>query len=781
MGTVGATSAVWAVARAAVRRRKLQTGVIGVVVLVSTMTIVVALGLLDAASAPFDRAFAQQRGSQVTASFDAGRVSAAQLAATGHASGVTAVAGPFPEALATLDRTVVTHVPGPVTVVGRAGPGGSVDRVNLWAGRWAAGPGEVVFSSPPGILGEGTHAALGRQVVLSGVRFTVVGLASSVSESADAWVAPDRIAALHPESVQMLYRFAHAGTDAEVAADVRAVADAVPRGALTASESYLSLERRSESSPNAFVPFLMVFGILGLLVAVLIVGNVVSGAVVSGFRHIGMLKALGFTPNQVVAVYLVMVSAPALVGCALGVVLGDLTEQPLMEQLLGNGITGAYLADSVGLSAWVDIVALLGVPTLVLLAALAPSLRARGLPAARAVSAGSVQRGGRALRIQRALTGSRLPRSVSLGLGLPFARPGRSALTLAAVVLGVTTVTFSTGLAATVTAFGDAAEGGGAYQVVVNAGRADVGTTPPTHTDPQIQALLAALPGATQVTPSAYVPVRLAGAAQGLTLTAYRGTSSDLGTMVVRGRWFDGPGEVVVTPGFLNLHGLSVGDRLTLRTAGREERVTVVGESLSGDPDYLSTDWTTATALAPGVTGRQYLVKLAPGTSVDAYQRAVRAADPGLHPSAKETVNAASVTAVGSASVLTLLLGAVAALGVFNTVVLNTRERRRDLGVLKSIGMTPRQVTAMTVVSMAALGLVGGVVGVPLGVLAHALVLPLTGRGGGIDFPPSMRDVWHPAGLVLLVLSGVALAALGAFVPSRAAARLTIARVLHNE
>ena len=47
------------------------------------------------------------------------------------------------------------------------------------------------------------------------------------------------------------------------------------------------------------------------------------------------------------------------------------------------------------------------------------------------------------------------------------------------------------------------------------------------------------------------------------------------------------------------------------------------------------------------------------------------------------------MTVVAFASLLTLLLGAVAALGVFNTVVLNTRERRRDLGMLKSIGMTP--------------------------------------------------------------------------------------------
>ncbi len=47
----------------------------------------------------------------------------------------------------------------------------------------------------------------------------------------------------------------------------------------------------------------MAFGILGLLVAVLIVGDAGERCGGLGFRHIGVLKSLGFTPNQVVAVY----------------------------------------------------------------------------------------------------------------------------------------------------------------------------------------------------------------------------------------------------------------------------------------------------------------------------------------------------------------------------------------------------------------------------------------------------------------------------------------------
>ncbi|MFJ7497514.1 FtsX-like permease family protein [Streptomyces sp. NPDC097727] len=56
-----------------------------------------------------------------------------------------------------------------------------------------------------------------------------------------------------------------------------------------------------------------------------------------------------------------------------------------------------------------------------------------------------------------------------------------------------------------------------------------------------------------------------------------------------------------------------------------------------------------------------------------------------------------------------------AALGVFDAVLLSTRERRRDPGTLKSIGMTPRQVAVMTVPSVAGVGVVSGLVGTPWG------------------------------------------------------------------
>ncbi|MER5640676.1 FtsX-like permease family protein [Kitasatospora sp. NPDC002227] len=441
--------AVWRAARAAVRRRRLQTVVTGFVVLVSTATLVVALGLLAAASGPFDQAFAKQRGAHLVAAFDAAKATDTQLAATAHLPGVEAAAGPF--GLAMLE----TELPGfgnfpprTLATVGRADPGGDVDRVDVWAGHWPTGPGQIVLRAVPGqppfALGSTLHPS--REPAL-----TVVGFASSVSWSADAWVAPAQLPALHPAGRQMLYRFAAHTTDTQLRSDTADLTAALPAGALTGSQPYLVLKNAAAGS-TTFVPFLVMFGILGLLVAVLIVGNVVSGAVVSGFRHIGVLKALGFTPGQVVAVYLTMISVPAVAGSLLGTVLGNLLARPILSE----AFAGFGSADTT-VSAWVDVMALLGMPAIAVLAALLPALRARRLSATEAISAGSAPRAGRGLRIQRRLSGTRMPRSVSLGIGMAFARPARSAMTLGAVLLGVLSITASVGFTLTLDNYSRAA------------------------------------------------------------------------------------------------------------------------------------------------------------------------------------------------------------------------------------------------------------------------------------------------------------------------------------
>jgi putative ABC transport system permease protein len=133
------------------------------------------------------------------------------------------------------------------------------------------------------------------------------------------------------------------------------------------------------------------------------------------------------------------------------------------------------------------------------------------------------------------------------------------------------------------------------------------------------------------------------------------------------------------------------------------------------------------------------------------------------------------------ATLLTLMLVAVAGLGVLNSVVLDTRERVHDLGVCKAIGMSPRQTVTMVLASVVGLGAVGGIIGVPAGVALHGYILPLMGDAAGTRLTPRIESVYHALELVLLALAGVAIAVLGAALPAGWAAKARTATALRTE
>ena len=66
-----AGGAVARAVQAGVSRRRVQTFVIGLVVLVSTAALVLALALIAVTNAPFDHAFAAQRGADLAVTVDA--------------------------------------------------------------------------------------------------------------------------------------------------------------------------------------------------------------------------------------------------------------------------------------------------------------------------------------------------------------------------------------------------------------------------------------------------------------------------------------------------------------------------------------------------------------------------------------------------------------------------------------------------------------------------------------------------------------------------------------
>lgn len=62
---------------------------------------------------------------------------------------------------------------------------------------------------------------------------------------------------------------------------------------------------------------------MALLLAAVIIASVAAGAVTAGYRRIGVLKGIGFTPAQVVAIYLIQLGIPAVAGSLAGTAYGN--------------------------------------------------------------------------------------------------------------------------------------------------------------------------------------------------------------------------------------------------------------------------------------------------------------------------------------------------------------------------------------------------------------------------------------------------------------------------
>jgi putative ABC transport system permease protein len=107
--------------------------------------------------------------------------------------------------------------------------------------------------------------------------------------------------------------------------------------------------------------------------------------------------------------------------------------------------------------------------------------------------------------------------------------------------------------------------------------------------------------------------------------------------------------------------------------------------------------------------------------------------------------------------------------------LLSVRERIRDYGVLKAIGLTPRQITSTVVSAHAALAVAASLLAIPLGV---GLYLTLFRIAGDTTEDAVIAPWWSlpliPIGAVLVVVAATSL-------PARLATRIHIADALRYE
>ncbi len=762
------------------RRRRLQSAVIFVIVLLAAGTGTMAVTLLSQTRDPYQAAFSAQNGAHLQVYYD-GRVDPNLLTSTPSLIGASAAGGPYPVAEDTQFQLGSRKFG--LQTIGRDDPGGPVETLRVVAGRWPRANDEIAltrsFTDLNGLsIGQRLRAvSVPQEPVFTFVAEVVdIDEGSADLSSQNAWVSKSAVAALqnpNQTSYKMVYRFATDPTSSQLQGYVDRLRAALPPGSIGGSVNYLLIRSVFNITNSILTTVLVAFSVFALAAAAAIVANLVTGLVISAYREIGIMKAVGFTPVQVVGVIVLQVLLPTLAAGLVGIPAGTLLSQPL----LANSSRALGLAYVPSYSVALDLLILAGVVALVTLAAVLPALRAGLLKPAAVIAGASAPRGASGRWLRRLAAAARLPRAVALGVGEAFARPLRGTLTVLAVLLGVITVTVAVGVPRSFDLINNSETGAGRYQVVVNRSTA--------YPDSELMPVLQAQPETRRVVGEAGQRITVPGIGDPVFTRLLRGDPSDLGFMLIAGRWYTAPGEVVAPRGLLQDARLRIGDSFTGTAEGRTLRLRVVGEvyDVSNLGQVLFMDIATYALVRPSIAPSRYLVTVAPGSDVSAYVRRVAAAQPDFidaRPSDTSTIG--PVKLIDSVMLLiAAVLGLIGVAGIFNTLLLNTRERVRDTAVLKAVGMSPRQVLVMVAASAGVLALAGGVLAVPSGLGLHHLMLDAVSSATGNDTPPSTYAVFNPLELALILLLGVVVAVVAALLPGRWAARTNVVEVLHSE
>jgi len=116
----------------------------------------------------------------------------------------------------------------------------------------------------------------------------------------------------------------------------------------------------------------------------------------------------------------------------------------------------------------------------------------------------------------------------------------------------------------------------------------------------------------------------------------------------------------------------------------------------------------------------------------------------------------------------------VSLVGIINTLVLTVYERTRELGMLRAVGMTKRQVRMMIRYESIVTALMGAVLGMAVGLFLAALITHALSSSGIVFAVPWIQ-------IVYFVIAAVIVGILAAVIPARRAARLNVLRALQYE
>ena len=367
-------------------------------------------------------------------------------------------------------------------------------------------------------------------------------------------------------------------------------------------------------------------------------------------------------------------------------------------------------------------------------------------------------------------------------------QPGRTMVTAAALTVGLALVTFVAVLAdGTKASIDHAVSRSFAGDLIVENSQVSNEQSIPALVAPALRRVR----GVASATPIAFTVARPRGSSENASVTAVDPSTFE---QVYRIEWKQGsPATLgslgstgtVLTKSYADSHHLKVGQTISVLTpAERHVRLTIRG--IATDNARLLGNLTIALSLARVAFGQREdaldFVTYAPGASNAQVQPAVNRLLASSFPQAKSRT-AAQFKADQAGQIDTLLtliyvllaLSVIVSLfGIVNTLILSIYERTRELGMMRAIGTSRRQVRQMIRYESIITALIGGVFGIVIGVVGAVIAsIALSGSGFVLSIPVGTLAIL----LVVSALAGV----IAAQAPARRAARLDLLEALTSE
>ncbi|WP_026924675.1 ABC transporter permease [Glycomyces arizonensis] len=601
------------------------------------------------------------------------------------------------------------------------------------------------------------------------------------------------------------------GTD-ELLADVSGVAGDEAQ-VITKAEYDAAASAETAEATELIGNFLLGFGAVAVFVSVFLIANTFSIVIAGRLKEIAMMRAIGAGRDQIVRSVLtealILGSVAAVVGAVLGIGGGAALTSAASNFMLDT----AKVAVAVPVNAVLAALAV-GIGVTVL-SALAPAVRASRVPpveamreAAKAdkpitgmtVTGAVIALAGAAL-VALGLTeslGDRNLLGAGVGAGLVFIgvtlltawlarplvavlgmlwswsfagklgrrnaarNPRRTAVTAAALMIGVTLVTATATLLTSVKASLDAY-----YEDNVKAElfvTGPVTASVPGSFDPAAMDDIRGVDGVEAAVELYYDLADIDGTEQYVNATTdFDGIVGLFGGEVAEGSISGlGEGETAMNASAAEQLGVGIGDTVSATfSRGTEAHeftvVAILADNENTDGWYVSTAYT-GEFYTPKPT--MALIDVADGGDVEAVSSEVEtilADEPTVSVQNHEEFTA-QVTVFFDFAIIAiqLLLGlamVVAVIGVINTLILSVLERTRELGMLRAIGMTRGQATRMVTVESVTIALFGALLGIGVGLgLGWALQRALAGTGVDVFAVPTGLIAGYLAAAVLVGL-----------------------------